>query len=31
VLGIDLAEAAQAKLAEASRRYPPGIDPAAGD
>jgi dCTP diphosphatase len=30
VLGIDLAEAAQAKLTEAGLRYPPGIDPAAG-
>jgi dCTP diphosphatase len=27
VLGIDLAEAANAKLTEASRRYPPGIEP----
>lgn len=27
VLGIDLAAAADAKLTEAHRRYPPGIDP----
>jgi len=27
VLGVDLASAANAKLSEASRRYPPGIDP----
>lgn len=27
VLGIDLPAAANAKLSEASRRYPPGIDP----
>jgi dCTP diphosphatase len=27
VLGIDLAEAANAKLTEASSRYPPGIEP----
>jgi dCTP diphosphatase len=30
VLGIDLAEAAQAKLTEAGRRYPPGNDPPVG-
>jgi dCTP diphosphatase len=28
VVGIDLATAANAKLTEADRRYPPGIDPA---
>ncbi len=27
VLGVDLASAANAKLSEAGRRYPPGIDP----
>jgi dCTP diphosphatase len=27
VLGIDLAAAANAKLTDAARRYPPGIDP----
>jgi hypothetical protein len=27
VLGIDLAGAANAKLTEAGRRYPPGIEP----
>src|SRR5580704_17329204 len=27
VLGVDLASAANAKLSEAGRRYPPGIEP----